>query len=132
MSIFVDPNALISLNVRYLELKNEKDEVIGAKILPELSPIEENEKQIICEARGRDYETISNILEECTVINHITGKPMIRSKIFRRMVIECFFVSWNQYDSNETMIPITKITINNMFEQLVRALVNQWTVKTTG
>lgn len=132
MSIFVNPDALITVRVRYIELKNDEEQVVGVKILPENSSKDKKEREIICTARGRDYKTMSEILEQCTLINHITGKPMIRSKIFRTMIMEKFFVTWNVFDSNQNMIPITSSTIDNMFEQLVRKLVNKWIIKTTG
>jgi hypothetical protein len=130
MSIFVDPNALVTISLRYIELKNESDKVIGVKVLLEDSPHQENEKEIVCMARGRDYQTMSEILEECTLINHITGKPMIRSKVFRTMVMEKFFTTWNVLDDAGLMIPITLDKINNMYDQLVKRLVNKWLLKT--
>jgi hypothetical protein len=132
MSIFVDPDALIPIRVRYLELKNDDGKVIGVKILSDDTPKEELQREIICTARGRDYKNMSEILEQCTLINHITGKPMIRSKVFRTMIMERFFVTWNVFDANQNMIEINNNTINNMHEQLVKKLVNKWVIKTTG
>ena len=131
MSIFVDPNAFIDIELRYIEIKNSSEQVVGVKIIPEDAEPQENEKSISCKALGRDYDNMSHILEECTVINHITGNPMLRTKVLMPMIVEKFFVSWDQLDEKEMMIPINRQTINKMFYQLVKKMASKWLLKTS-
>jgi hypothetical protein len=130
MSIFVDPKITFPIKVRFIEECNENNEVINVKILKENEKENPNEKQIICYARGRDYDTMSKILEETTIINHISGKPMIRSKMFRYKIMENFILKWNVLDENKEMMPMNPENINKMFYSLVKKITDKWLFST--
>lgn len=132
MSIFVDPNALIPIEVQFRILKNDSGQVVGVNIIEESNETQPDEMRIVCEAKGRDYGNMSAILEEVTVINHISSQPMIRSKLFRCMILEKFFVRWNVKDEDGNMVQINRENINKMFYGLVKELTNQWLSKTSS
>ena len=57
---------------------------------------------------------MSKILEDSTIINHITGDTMIRTRVFYNQILLLFFKSWDIKDAetNEDL-PITLEIINN-------------------
>jgi hypothetical protein len=125
MSIFVDRSTTIPINIRYVPRKNERGKVISVKILKDGDPTVDGEELLQCESRSRDFETMSDVLEASTIINHISAKPMIRTKVFRTMIINRFFTSWNVTDENGP-IAINEQSVGNLYYDLVRELVNQW------
>ncbi len=80
MSIFVNPEETFPIVVK-LKVKNEVDGVITS--IKICKPDEEGDDiiSLICDAKGRDFETMSQILEEATIINAVTGNPMVRTYI---------------------------------------------------
>jgi hypothetical protein len=117
MSIFVDPIKTFPLTI-YFQYDGE-----GIKILKESH---DDSEAINCQVRGRDYEQMSKILEDATVINHISGKPMLRSRIFYKLIILNFFSSWDIKGANEEIIPINNDRIAAMNYNLVKALAKKW------
>ena len=67
MSIFVNPEETFPIVVK-LKIKNEIDGVITS--IKICKPEEEGDDiiSLICDAKGRDFETMSQILEEATII----------------------------------------------------------------
>lgn len=119
MSIFIDPNDTFEIRLRILQNKtrllilDENDEREGSYLL-------------ICKATGRDFDNMSHILENTTVINHINGDRLLRSRILFKQIILRFFKSWNLLDENQNIIPITEEILGRMNYKLVTALAKKW------
>ena len=95
MSIFVNPEETFPIIIRF-KIKNVVNEVITAvKILKPNEESDDDTVSLICDAKGRDFETMSNILEEATIINAVTGNPMVRTFVLCKLIILSFFSSWN-------------------------------------
>ena len=132
MSIFVNPEETFPIVVK-LKIKNEIDGVITS--IKICKPEEEGDDiiSLICDAKGRDFETMSQILEEATIINAVTVNPMVRTYILCKLIILIFFKSWNLKDSETgNLIPINNDNIGKTRHEIVRALAQEWLKLTSG
>jgi hypothetical protein len=133
MSIFVNPEETFPVIIRF-KIKNVVNEVITAvKILKPNEESDDDTVSLICDAKGRDFETMSNILEEATIINAVTGNPMVRTFVLCKLIILSFFSSWNLKDAETgNVVPITSENIGKTRHEVVRALAQEWLKITSG
>lgn len=133
MSIFVNPEETFPIIIRF-KIKNIVNEVItSVKILKPNEESDEDTISLICDAKGRDFETMSNILEEATIINAVTGNPMVRTFVLCKLIILSFFTSWNLKDAETgNIVPITSENIGKTRHEIVRALAQEWLKITSG
>jgi hypothetical protein len=133
MSIFVNPEETFPVIIRF-KIKNVVNEVITAvKILKPSEESDDDTISLICDAKGRDFETMSNILEEATIINAVTGNPMVRTFVLCKLIILSFFSSWNLKDAETgNVVPITSENIGKTRHEIVRALAQEWLKITSG
>jgi hypothetical protein len=127
MSIFVNQTFQIELKFTYVLNKEKK--VTGVKIL---APDAQGESvyTITCDAVGKDFDTMSQILEDATVINHITGKPIVRNRVLCRLIILRFLKNFKDGDQND--IAVTNENIGKIHYEIIRALARSWLNKTSG
>jgi hypothetical protein len=133
MSIFVNPEETFPVIIRF-KIKNVVNDVITAvKILKPNEESDDDTVSLICDAKGRDFETMSNILEEATIINAVTGNPMVRTFVLCKLIILSFFSSWNLKDAETgNVVPITSENIGKTRHEIVRALAQEWLKITSG
>jgi hypothetical protein len=133
MSIFVDPQATFRIILKFKDIKNSDGDSVGVLILPDDTDDKEA-FECICEAKGRDFENMSSVMEACTAINHTNGKPIIQISKFCKMIMLRFFVSWNIYETadSDKPIPLNSETINNVHYKIVRSLARKWLLLTDG
>jgi hypothetical protein len=131
MSIFVDPNQTFPITLNFEYLRNTEGVVTGIRLLPEQSEGPEVQT-LICQAAGRDYDTMSRVLEESTIINHITGQPVVRHSLFCRLIVLRFVRSWNVKDEHGNPVPIKSETLGKLRYELVRAITREWLKLTSG
>ena len=131
-SIFVNPEETFPIIVK-LKVKNEVDGVITSIKIWKTDEEGDDIISLICDAKGRDFETMSQILEEATIINTVTGNPMVRTYILCKLIILSFFKSWNLKDSETgNLIPITNENIGKTRHEIIRALAQEWLKLTSG
>ena len=133
MSIFVNPEETFPVIIRF-KIKNIVNEVVtSVKILKANEESDDDTISLICDAKGRDFETMSNILEEATIINAVTGNPMVRTFVLCKLIILSFFSSWNLKDAETgNVVPITSENIGKTRHEIVRALAQEWLKITSG
>lgn len=133
MSIFVNPEETFPVIIRF-KIKNVVNDVItSVKILRPNEESDDDTVSLICDAKGRDFETMSNILEEATIINAVTGNPMVRTFVLCKLIILSFFSSWNLKDAETgNVVPITSENIGKTRHEVVRALAQEWLKITSG
>ena len=133
MSIFVNPEETFPVIIRF-KIKNVVNDVItSVKILKPNEESDDDTISLICDAKGRDFETMSNILEEATIINAVTGNPMVRTFVLCKLIILSFFSSWNLKDAETgNVVPITSENIGKTRHEIVRALAQEWLKITSG
>ena len=131
MSIFIDPNQTFPITVK-LKITGKIDDI--ATSIKILKPDEDGDDvlEIVCDVTGRDFDTMSKILEEATIINAVTGNPMVRISVFCKLILLKLFKSWNLKDSETNrQIPINLETLGKMRYEIVKALAKEW-VRITG
>jgi hypothetical protein len=133
MSIFVNPEETFPVIIRF-KIKNVVNDVItSVKILKPSEESDDETISLICDAKGRDFETMSNILEEATIINAVTGNPMVRTFVLCKLVILSFFSSWNLKDAETgNIVPINSENIGKTRHEIIRALAQEWLKITSG
>ena len=139
MSIFVDPSKRFNIEILFDELLSPSNDVIGYKINLNGSC------KAVCEAKGRNFAEMSAIIEEATIINAVTGNPLLRTSILCKLVIASFFSTIKVIkkveeeneegevvivDNEEVFYP-DKNNVGQMRYELVKALTKKW-LETTG
>ena len=131
MSIFVDPNVTFPIFLKYEDVYASNGAAVGIRILPDNSE-GDGVNVLVCDAVGRDFDTMSSIMEEATIINHISGKPMVRASILCRHITLRFFRSWNLKEfESENYLPIESELVGKMHYNAVKSLARKW-LKVTG
>ena len=138
-SIFIDSKALFPIWIKFTPILNNSGKVIGAKVLPPDAE-GENVKVLMCFASGRDYDRYSKMLEEVSIINHITGDPVINARPYYILLATNFFSVWGVFATLEeaekaeetSFIPITEEAVKHTEFSVVRALGIKWIKTVTG
>ena len=139
MSIFVDPSKRFIIEILFDELLSPSNDVIGYKINLNGSC------KAVCEAKGRNFAEMSAIIEEATIINAVTGNPLLRTSVLCKLVIASFFSTIKVIkkveeeneegevvivDNEEVFYP-DKNNVGQMRYEVVKALTKKW-LETTG
>lgn len=130
MSILVDPEEVFPVRLKYEELFSPEGAKVGVRILPP-SAEGENVRELVCDAVGRDMDHFSPIMDAATVINHISGKPMVRTAILCKSIVLTFFRGWNLKEGDE-YVPINAETVGRAHFNIVKALGRRWMLMTGG
>lgn len=127
MSIFIDKNKLFQIEINGNYITDALGNSIGFKIN------QNGDINITAYASGRDFERMSKIIEDASIINSVTGKPLLRSSVFCKMIILYFFkeIHVKNYD-NISKIQINQETIKNIQYDLIKKLSQKWLEITDG
>jgi hypothetical protein len=124
MSLFVDQNPAIEIRFKFRMIPDGGIEFLSAES-------DEECDEIICACKGRDFDTMSRVLEDSTIINHITGAAMVRTRNLYRGIVCNFVKMWNLKDEKtEKQIPITPEVVGQMHDEIPRAIAREWLNKT--
>ena len=127
MSIFVDASKRFQISINFDEVKTENGDLICYKFS------ESGSNTVVCDVKARNFADMSHIIEEATIINAVTGNPMVRTYILCKLIILSFFKSWNLKDSETgNLIPINNDNIGKTRHEIVRALAQEWLKLTSG
>jgi hypothetical protein len=111
----------------YIEEIIKDDIVVSIKALDK-----KTSKSILCKCKGRDFETMSKILEDSTILNSINGNPMLRTNIFYKMIIKNFVKEMYLIEADEkTKVNLSSESINSMNYNIVKTIAKKW-MNTTG
>jgi hypothetical protein len=127
MSIFVDAGKRFELKLNCNIIKNQDGEILCYKIDPN------GKCEISCDVKGRNFSDMSNIIEEATIINSVTGNPLLRTSVLCKSIITNFFSVIKITDDEviETYYPDPH-NVNLMRYELVKALSKKWLEMTGG
>lgn len=129
MSVFVNQSTF-PVKVRFRTVSNDAGQVTGVTLI---KSDEAEATEIVCACAGRDFDTMSRLLEEATVINHVTGVPMVRTRALCRGILLSFVKGWNVVDeSTAAPVPLTPESVAGMHDSLVRAIAREWLSATGG
>ena len=125
MSIFIKNNSFeISFNYTNITLDGN---VIGCKI-------EDNGSySLVAKAKGRDFETMSKIIEDSSIINSVNGRPMLRSSVLCKNIILKFIseIEIKSENSISNIVP-TSENIKDMDYNIVKHISKKWLELTSG
>ena len=127
MSIFVDAGKRFELKIRCQIIKNEFGEVICYKMDTN------GNCEISCDVKGRNFSDMSNIIEDATIINSVTGNPLLRTSVLCKNIVTNFFsvIKIKDGENEETYYPDAH-NVNMMRYELVKALSKKWLEMTSG
>lgn len=135
MSIFVDASKRFELKLNCDVIRDAEKEIICYKISPSGSSV------ISCDVKARSFSEMSHIIEESTIINSVTGNPLLRTSVLCRMILSTFFssiritekviVDDKEEDQTEVYYPDIN-NVNHMRYELVKALSKKWLELTGG
>lgn len=135
MSIFVDASKRFELRINCDIIKDVNNEVICYRIHPAGQCI------VSCDVKSRSFSEMSHIIEESTIINSVTGNPLLRTSVLCRMILATFFSSIRvtekivedeeEKDHTEVYYPDMN-NVNHMRYELVKALAKKWLELTGG
>lgn len=127
MNILIDKNKLFEINLSGFSVIDSNDNYIGFKI------DKNGDVSVLAKCSGRDFENMSNVIEEASIINSVTGKPLLRSKVFCKLIVLKFvkqiIISSSQ---GENIYSINSEVINNMPYDLVKNIAMKWLEVTDG
>ena len=127
MSIFVDAGKRFELVINIDVIRNEQDDVVCYKVHPN------GKSQVVCDVKGRNFSDMSNIIEEATIINSVTGNPLLRTSILCKSIITNFFsVIRIRENENEEVYYPDPSNVSYMRYELVKALSKKWLEMTSG
>ena len=127
MSIFVDASKRFQISINFDEVKTENGDLICYKFS------ENGTNTVVCDVKSRNFADMSHIIEEATIINSVTGNPLLRTSVLCKKVISTFFSSIKVINGEETQVfyPDPN-SVNHMRYELVKALTKRWLEVTGG
>ena len=127
MSIFVDAGKRFELKINCTIVKNKNGDILCYKIDPN------GKCEISCDVKGRNFADMSNIIEEATIINSVTGNPLLRTSVLCTKIISNFFsvIRIKDGKNEETFYPDPS-NVSAIRYELVKALSKKWLEMTGG
>lgn len=127
MSILIDKNKLFIVEIKGNYIYDNFNNNIGFKIK------KDGDINISALASGRDFERMSKIIEDASIINAVTGKPLLRSSIFCKSILVSFFreIQVNSEQEN-SVYPVNLDLVNRLQYDIVKNLANRWLELTDG
>ena len=127
MSIFVYAGKRFELKLNCNIIKSDDGEILCYKIDPN------GKCEISCDVKGRNFADMSNIIEEATLINSVTGNPLLRTSVLCTKIITNFFsvIKIIEGENVETYYPDLN-NVNMIRYELVKALSKKWLEMTGG
>lgn len=135
MSIFVDASKRFELKINCDIIRDPNNEIICYRIHPS------GDATISCDVKSRSFSEMSNIIEEATIINSVTGNPLLRTSVLCKMIIATFFssiritekITVDDKIEEQTEVHYPDINnVNHMRYELVKALAKKWLELTGG
>ena len=123
----------IFINSSLFEFEINFDELLIQDVLVGIKVSSQGKSKLICKARGRDFDTMSKILEDSTVLNSVNGTAMLRVSNFYKLIIKSFIKEMYLItDGNKEEIIINSDNINSIHYNLVKAISKKWMALTGG
>jgi hypothetical protein len=135
MSIFVDASKRFELRLKCDIIKDANNDVICYRMNSE------GLATISCDVKARSFSEMSHIIEEATIINSVTGNPLLRTSVLCKLILSTFFSSIRITELVEVEDEIKEQTevfypdinnVNHIRYELVKALAKKWLELTGG
>ena len=127
MSIFVDETETFPITIYYKQVKDE----IGNLLYTDVSPEQCDGWEILtCKFCQPSAGIFSDILEQATVVNSYSHKPVLRTRMLRDLILFLLMKEWSVVNENGQMIPICEDSIRLMDIKVANLLFIEY-IKTT-
>lgn len=91
------------------------------------TPKKDNSFLIKFIAHGPGFDLVASALEEATFINHVTGKPFIRSSVLYSSIFKTAIVHVEFPDNDKLeSFDVNKIDINSKHYNLIKIICKHW------
>jgi hypothetical protein len=111
MSIFVDENQTFPIVIYYTQVFNEENILLYTDVSD--TP-QDGWKILSTEFCQPSAGVFSDILEQATVVNSLSHKPVLRTRVLRDMILVRLMKKWSVLNNEGLEVPINEQTINNM------------------
>lgn len=127
MNIFVDKNIIFESSFKFDLKKDINENVCGYKI-------NENGKfSLSFKFKGRDFESMSKIIEDSSIINSYNGKPLLRTSVFIKAIFNTYIIEVSIIENEHIRnFPIQNDSINLVHYDFVKMIVSKWLELTGG
>jgi hypothetical protein len=89
--------------------------------------------EISCKYVGRSFSKMSKVIEDASIINSVTGKPLLRTSILCKLVVSNFIKSIIIKDGiSEEVIEVNSDNVNYMQYDIVKEIAKRWLEMTSG
>lgn len=89
--------------------------------------------KITCNYIGRSFSKMSKVIEDASIINSVTGKPMLRTSVLCKLVVTNFVKSITiKENETESTIIVDNENVNSMQYDLVKEIAKKWLELTDG
>ena len=129
MNIFVDENETFPVCLYFTEERDEDGNLLNVEVSEEEKEGWEKIETEFCQPSAGSF---SEILEQATVLNDLNQKPLIKTSIFRDLILYRFMKKWNRFldEEKERMIPINPDNLYNLHVNISNGLFLTYIQKT--
>lgn len=87
----------------------------------------ENTAQLTIYYVERDFDSMSKIIEDCSIINSVTGKPLLRASSFIKKIAETYIKRVIlKSETEEIDILINSSSVSKMHYDFVKLISSKW------
>ena len=123
MGIFVDENDVFPIQIYYKEFRNDNGDLIYTDVSLEKIDDWDELSASFCQP---SVDIFSGILEEATVLNSLSQKPVIRTSVLRDLTLVHLMKSWSAQENNGDPSPINSQTIGKLDFKIANELFLQY------
>lgn len=126
MSIFVS-NEIFNFEIVCKKIFDSNGKFLNYKVC------DDGDIKITCKYIGRSFSKMSKVIEDASIINSVTGKPMLRTSVLCKLILVNFVksITINENDSEST-ISVDNENVNMMQYDLVKEIAKKWLELTSG
>ncbi len=126
MNIFIDKQQFES-HIFFDLKKDDNENICGFKTS------ENGRFKLSFKFKGRDFESMSKIIENSSIVNSFDGKPFLRTSIFIKSIFLAYIfeISIIEEDSVQKFI-VNEELLNKLHYDFVKIIVSKWLNLTGG
>lgn len=123
MSIFVDENDVFPVKIYYKEFRDDNGALIYTDVSDEPLDDWDELEAYFCQP---SVAVFSTILEEATVLNSLSQKPVVRTRVLRDLTLLYLMKSWSVKGIDDQVVPINEQTIGQLDFKIANELFLQY------
>lgn len=121
MNILIDKNQILEYTVNGKYEINEQSQNLKFKTSQDCNA------QLTIYYVDRDFDNMSRIIEDCSIINSVNGKPLLRASTFIRKIVLTFVKRIKlKTENKEIDIIVNNENIDRMHYDFVKFISKKW------